>query len=394
MAQKTQRQNYSYAENSFEQHSFATKKITNDIIVVSDFFVSDLVGGAELTTDALLTELKKHHSVTEVRSNTITQDFILQNQSKFWIFCNISQINLNLLSLIVQIIDYATIEYDYKYCSFRSEVLHKKQTGHECDCPLRPNGMLVEKLYDKALKVFWMSEQQKEHFLSRVPSLIFGDDDKHVIQGSTFTEKSINDILKLKEQRDKVKQLPFKIYGIQASNNWIKGTEETVKYCNSKKYPVKVIQNMSYDKFLVELSKYGMAGITLGTLGVLLYVIRDNNSSNRSTSKETLEFIQKKSAEMMVHATETNNANAKALKEIQGGYMAAIKEITANNNTLVTNHLAHAETTNQMMIKTHEEQTESNRSLQKVNEKLITILEIQSRVSRKPSTSIRKSDIL
>jgi uncharacterized membrane-anchored protein YhcB (DUF1043 family) len=142
-------------------------------------------------------------------------------------------------------------------------------------------------------------------------------------------------------------------------------------------------------EFLIELSKYGMAGITLGTLGVLLYVIKDNNTTNREVAKETLDFIQKKSAEMMAHATATNQENAKTLKESQESYMQAIKEITNASNKLVTEHLTQSETTNQMMIKSHEQQTESNKSLQKVNEKLITILETQIR-----GTPHRKTDLL
>lgn len=224
------------------------------VIFVSDFYTEEVKGGAEMTSEALISF--SPYKIFKIHSQSMTVEFLKRHKDLYFVISNFVMAPAESLSFLIENnIKYSVIEYDYKYCSFRSEVLHKKQTGHDCDCPLRPNGMLIEQLYEKAQKIFWMSEAQKEHFLSKIPSLIFCNEDKHIIQGSTFTDESINKLLELKTSREKIKQLPFKTYGVQSSGNWIKGTEETVKYCNSKKFPVKVIPNMEYSMFLTEIAK-------------------------------------------------------------------------------------------------------------------------------------------
>lgn len=178
-------------------------------------------------------------------------------KDKYWIVGNFTQVDSGALAhLATGGFKYAIVEYDYKYCTFRSEVMHQKQTGHVCDCPLRPHGILVEKLYTGAQKIFWMSEKQKEQFLSRIPSLFFGPDAQHVIQSSVFSDESLNLMAELRaSHQTETTKYPIKIWAVQGSKNWIKGTKETIEMCSKAKMPVKVLADLSPENFLRELAK-------------------------------------------------------------------------------------------------------------------------------------------
>lgn len=225
------------------------------VVFVGDMFASDYQGGAELTTDAIVK--KSPYKTFQVHSTSLTVEMIDRYKHLYWIICNFTQCDAAALAHLVSSgAKYSVIEYDYKYCMFRSEVMHQKQTGHACDCPLRPHGVLIEKLYQGAQHVFWMSEKQKEHFLSRMPALIFGSPDQHVVQSSVLSDETIDKLLALRELHEQsVKQIPVKIWGVQGSNNWIKGTQDTIQWCAANKMPVKILGNMPYEEFLVELAR-------------------------------------------------------------------------------------------------------------------------------------------
>lgn len=221
------------------------------VVIVCDLYSSEYKGGAELTTEAILD--KSPYPVFKIHSPSLTAKMLDKHKDKYWIIGNFTQADPSALAyLATGGFKYSIIEYDYKYCAFRSEVLHQKQTGHLCDCPLRPHGFLVEKLYSNAEKIFWMSEAQKEHVLSRIPSLFFAKPEQHVIQSSTFSDEALEKMAALRAARQ---IQSFKIWGVQGSNNWIKGTKETVELCAKERLPVKILSDLSPEKFLEELSK-------------------------------------------------------------------------------------------------------------------------------------------
>lgn len=229
------------------------------VVVVQDMFSKDYNGGAEQTMDAIIS--KSPHRVFRMHSNSLTVDMLERYRDKYWIFGNFVNCDAAALAYLAESnIRYSVVEYDYKYCVFRSEVMHQQETKQPCDCPLRPHGILVDKFYSKAEHIFWMSEKQKEHFCSKVPSLLFVDEGKHVIQGSVFTDEDLDRMVSLRAfHEEAVKKFPVKIWGVQQSQNWIKGTEQTVKWCSQQKMPVKILGNLPYHKFLEEVAScYGL----------------------------------------------------------------------------------------------------------------------------------------
>ena len=82
------------------------------IIFVSDLFAEEYVGGAELTSEALIQE--SPFRVQKLKSKNVTLSTLEQGAGKFWIFGNFSQLNPELIPSIVGNLKYAILEYDYK----------------------------------------------------------------------------------------------------------------------------------------------------------------------------------------------------------------------------------------------------------------------------------------
>ena len=128
------------------------------VIFVSDAFVETYQGGAELSTDALLRSAPEGFHVACVPASQITMEDLAQYQDRFWVFFNIGSLQWELIPSIVANLDYAVVEYDYKFCKWRSPEKHLSIEGVECNCHEEMHGKLYSSLLLGAKKMFWMSE--------------------------------------------------------------------------------------------------------------------------------------------------------------------------------------------------------------------------------------------
>ena len=92
--------------------------MNKQIIFVADMFAEQYAGGAELTSEALIDASPE--LVKKVHARNLTVDFLQQNADAFWIFGNFSSINWSLVPVIAANLRYAVLEYDYKFCLYRS----------------------------------------------------------------------------------------------------------------------------------------------------------------------------------------------------------------------------------------------------------------------------------
>ena len=87
------------------------KKPEFKIIFVQDFFLQDLVGGAELSMDALHKSAPVQFAVA--RSNQLTKEMIETHQNSHWVFGNFANINPTLIDLFsYSKISYSVYEHD------------------------------------------------------------------------------------------------------------------------------------------------------------------------------------------------------------------------------------------------------------------------------------------
>lgn len=213
-----------------------------DVVVVADLFVEDYVGGAELTTQALIDESKK--KILKIRSRDLTQNLINQYKNKFWIFGNFSAVNPGLLQIVSMTLKYVILEYDYKFCHHRS-IEKCSQTNGTCSCHTTPHGQFVERFFTNSQSIFWMSEKQKEIYHDRFPSLQYT---KNMILSSIFSKQTLNLIKTLLNNESKSGTL------VLGSNSWVKGFHKAMSWCSDNKIEPEIVWNMPYENLLRRLA--------------------------------------------------------------------------------------------------------------------------------------------
>jgi glycosyltransferase involved in cell wall biosynthesis len=222
-------------------------KIPDDsqVIFVADLFVEDYVGGAELTTQALIdsSPLKIH----KIKSQMVTMDLLKQGSDKFWVFGNFAGLNPQLIPTIVANLKYSVLEYDYKYCRFRSPEKHESETGSPCDCHEQMNGKLISAFYYGASCLWWMSEKQKERYHKLFPFLLEKD---NVVLSSVFDPTTLGLITKLRQEAPK-ERIGWIVLG---SQSWVKGYEAAKKWCEDNEKQYEVVWNLPYKDLLAKLS--------------------------------------------------------------------------------------------------------------------------------------------
>ena len=82
------------------------------IIFVADAFVEHYVGGAELTTEAIIKDSLL--PVRKVLSNTLTPKVMANHKGSHWIFGNYANLSDACIFYAVQNLQYTVLEYDYK----------------------------------------------------------------------------------------------------------------------------------------------------------------------------------------------------------------------------------------------------------------------------------------
>ena len=104
------------------------------ILFVCDYFIDEYVGGAELTTEAIIEKVPNDYNIIKIKSASVTLKLIEDHKNDIWVFGNFSNIDiLLLLEIIKKVSRYYVIEYDFKFCEYRSKAIHEKFAG-KCDC--------------------------------------------------------------------------------------------------------------------------------------------------------------------------------------------------------------------------------------------------------------------
>ncbi len=209
--------------------SFGFKKpisIPNDaqVIFVSDMFVEDYpYGGAELTSDALIKS--SPFKVYQLHSSDVSLKLLEQGHQRYWIFGNFSNMDLGLIPTIVANIRYSILEYDYKFCRYRSPQKHFAAEGINCDCEMSDHGKVVSAFFHGARSLWWMSEQQKAYYESK---FIFLKEKPTTVLSSVFDDETFTTIKLLREKYKDSRSTDWLILG---STSWVKGTDQAKEYC-------------------------------------------------------------------------------------------------------------------------------------------------------------------
>jgi len=215
------------------------------IIFVSDLFIEDYIGGAELTSEALIHE--SPFRIQKLRSKQVNLAALTQARDKFWIFGNFSQLNPELIPSIVANLKYTVLEYDYKYCRYRSPEKHEASTGSACDCNDNVTGKLVSAFYYGSQCMWWMSEAQKNKYIKNFPFLSEKD---NVVLSSVFSKDTLGYISHLRNSRSNEKRG----WIVLGSDSWVKGAQSAKQWCIDNQKEYEVVWNLPYNELLSKLS--------------------------------------------------------------------------------------------------------------------------------------------
>ena len=214
---------------------------------ICDFFVNDGIGGAELTTDAIMTSgNKRGHPIVGINCQSVTKDILNNEKENFhFIVGNFFNLSDEVKIYMCKNVSYSIIEYDYKICEHRSLQLHKLREGSDCDCETRKSGQINSAFYGYADKIWFMSEEQKQIFLSKVKVL---KEENCEVLSSVF---NVGDLRFMNNIKDNKKN---DNYLIMTSQHWIKNVENTVEYAKENKLNYELVGSLPYHEFLIKLS--------------------------------------------------------------------------------------------------------------------------------------------
>lgn len=219
-----------------------------DVIFVADLFSEDLTGGAELTTEALLRSAPGF-SVFKLHSGHLTRSLVENNKDKLWVLCNWSSAPQDALAaLVTESCRFVCVEYDYKYCRFRSSHLHKLQTGIECDCNLRKNFAVA--LYQRASHVFFMSQGQLTEYETRFPRMKEWTNTS--VLSSVWSDQDLDILVDLAKRH----QQKNGKWAVLTGGSWIKNQAGIESYCKERGMPYDLIGGLPYREFLECLAQY------------------------------------------------------------------------------------------------------------------------------------------
>jgi len=214
-------------------------------LFLADYFIEDYVGGAELTSEALIQSSPNPQLVAKVKCSQLNKDIIDQHKNAHWVVLNFATLSQDLKLYLIKNVEYSIVEYDYKFCKFRSLDLHRIQTGQECDCVNKKENKINLAFYGYAKKIWFMSDTQKQIFLKNVKTI---KEENTKTLNSVFSQGDLRfiDSIKNNEKDDK--------YLIVRTNSWIKGYENCVKYAQENSLKAEVVSDLPYHELLIKMS--------------------------------------------------------------------------------------------------------------------------------------------
>ena len=207
------------------------------IIFVSDFFIDELLGGAEKCNDVLISLLQKHFVVEKRKSNLLTKQSILNNKGSFFIVGNFFNLSEECKKTIQNECRYLIYEHDHKYLSTNNPIKFKNF--------LAPTKHIINKEFFKnAQKVIC---QSKLHSETLYKNLLI---DNIVNAGGNLWSQG--DIQILQNYIDSEKTIEYATMKTQNKN---KGMLTAIKFCEKNNYNLNFIPLMKYEEFIKSLSK-------------------------------------------------------------------------------------------------------------------------------------------
>ena len=223
------------------------------ILFVCDAFVEQYQGGGELTTEAIIEA--SYFPAVKLLSHQVTVEIMEKHKNSYWIFGNFSNLDKKCILYALKNLDYSIIEYDYKFCKYRSSKKHIEIEGF-CNCEQSIHGKLIATFFAKSKCNFWMSRAQLKKYETLFPFL---KNEKNTVLSSVFNDSTLDYLSKANTDKKNNKWV------ILDSPSWIKGKEAAIEYAKNNNLEYELVWNLSYEKLLNKLaSSKGLIFLPLG----------------------------------------------------------------------------------------------------------------------------------
>ena len=217
------------------------------VIFVSDLFAEEYVGGAELTSQAIIDS--SPFKVFKLKSRDVTVKLLEAGHACHWIFGNFAALDMQLIPTIAANMNYSILEYDYKYCRYRSPEKHQVIEKAPCHCHDDMHGKMISAFFYGAKSIWWMSEEQHEKYLALFPFL---QENSNVVLSSVFDDRFF---LTIKLLRERYKNHSRKGWLVLGSASWIKGADQAEQWCKDNNKEYEILWNVPYDEVLEKLAQ-------------------------------------------------------------------------------------------------------------------------------------------
>lgn len=211
-----------------------------NIIYVSDFFIENNLGGAEICDEVIIRKLSAYNfNIKKILSKNLTISLLTSNKDAFFIISNFSMIHSSVLQeLTEKKYSYIIYEHDHKYVIDRNPAAYKDY--------LVPKDKIINyEFYKNAVNVVAQSNFHKEIIeknLGLANIITFATNfwfDEHY----SFMEEMA--------KRDK-----FELVSIMDSPIWHKNTNGSVETCKKLNKPFILIKDNNYMSFLEKIGSY------------------------------------------------------------------------------------------------------------------------------------------
>lgn len=204
------------------------------IYIVSDFFIEEVSGGAEINDFILYNELNTKLKTKRIRSHELSENILTSNS--FFIISNFLNINQKVFEKLTKNKNYVLYEHDHKYVIHRNPGMYKNFIVPE-------NELVNKEFYENAIKVFVQSNFHKDIVEKNLKI-------KNIVSlgGNLWDNKTLEylQFLSKKQKKD--------MCSIMFSNIPHKNTNDSIKFCEAKNLKYELIEDRVYELFLEKLS--------------------------------------------------------------------------------------------------------------------------------------------
>ena len=220
----------------------------SNIVVISDLFIDETVGGGELNNDELIKILASENiTVVRARSDLVNLDFlkkeVTENKSKL-IIANFMNLELDCILYLQENASHAWSECDYIIYEHDHKYLKGRNPAVFDDFIAPKESILFKSFYENALAVMCQSQF---HVDILTKNLNIGNVVN--LSGNLWSEES----LKIIEELSKKEKLDS--CSIMDSNIPHKNTADAIKFCKYKNWNYNLVRSSNYHDFLSKLSK-------------------------------------------------------------------------------------------------------------------------------------------